>query len=91
MPELPEVETVARGLNQRIAGDVIETDPAVQPLLHRLLDSTAALHLDAKSTILGVSPDEFVGYLASVLGAITVLAAGTIWRRRRLKQLEKPA
>src|ERR1044072_1869333 len=25
MPELPEVETVARGLNQRIAGDVIES------------------------------------------------------------------
>ena len=74
-----------------IAGDVIETDPAVQPWLHRLLDSTAALHLEAKSIILGVPPDELVGYLASVLGAITVLAAGTIWRRRRLKQLEKPA
>src|SRR6202142_1626371 len=25
MPELPEVETVARGLNQRIAGDVIDS------------------------------------------------------------------
>lgn len=25
MPELPEVETIARGLNQRIAGDVIES------------------------------------------------------------------
>jgi formamidopyrimidine-DNA glycosylase len=25
MPELPEVETIARGLNQRIAGDVVET------------------------------------------------------------------
>jgi YjbE family integral membrane protein len=74
-----------------IAGDVIETDPAVQPWLHRLLDGTSALRLDANSTILGVSPNEFVGYLASVLGAITVLAAGTIWRRRRLKQLEKPA
>ncbi len=25
MPELPEVETIARGLNQRISGDVIES------------------------------------------------------------------
>ena len=25
MPELPEVETVARGLNQLVAGDVIES------------------------------------------------------------------
>jgi len=74
-----------------IAGEVIESDPAVQPWLHRLLDSTTALHLDAKSIILNVSPEELVGYLASVLGAITVLVAGTIWRRRRLKQLDKPA
>jgi YjbE family integral membrane protein len=74
-----------------IAGDVIETDPAVQPWLHRLLDGTSALHLDAKSIILNMSPDELVGYLASVLGAITVLVVGSIWRQRRLKQLEKPA
>ena len=25
MPELPEVETIARGLNRRIAGDVIDS------------------------------------------------------------------
>ena len=25
MPELPEVETIARGLDQRIAGDIIES------------------------------------------------------------------
>src|SRR5271156_1194342 len=74
-----------------IAGDVIETDPAVQPWLHRLLDGTSALHLDAKSIILNMPPDELVGYLASVLGAITVLVVGSIWRQRRLKQLEKPA
>ena len=74
-----------------IAGDVIETDPAVQPWLHRLLDGTSALHLDAKSIILGVSPEELAGYLASVLGAITVLVAGSVWRRRRLNRLEKPA
>jgi YjbE family integral membrane protein len=76
-----------------IAGDVIESDPAVQPFLHRLLDGTIALHLDASSAVFGVSPHfslqgELVGYLASVLGAITVLVAGSIWRKRRLQQLE---
>ena len=25
MPELPEVETIARGLNQRVSGDIIES------------------------------------------------------------------
>jgi len=76
-----------------IAGDVIESDPAVQPVLHRLLDGTVALNLDAKSAIFGVSPHfilegELVGYIASLLGAITVLVAGSIWRKRRLQQLE---
>jgi YjbE family integral membrane protein len=74
-----------------IAGEVIESDPAVQPWLYRLFDATIASHLDAKSVILGLPPHELMGYLASVLGAITVLVAGSIWRRRRLKQLEKPA
>ena len=73
-----------------IAGEVIESDPAVQPWLYRLFDTTIASHLDMKSIISGLPPHELVGYLASVLGAVTVLVAGSIWRRRRLKQLEKP-
>ena len=76
-----------------IAGDVIESDPAVQPLLHRLLDGTIALNLDAKSAIFGLSPHfslegELVGYITSLLGAITVLVVGSIWRRRKLQQAE---
>lgn len=74
-----------------IAGEVIESDPAVQPWLYRLLDSTIVSRLEAKSAILGLSPHELVGYLASVLGAVGVLGAGSIWRWRRLKRLEKPA
>lgn len=74
-----------------IAGEVIASDPAVQPWLYRLLDGTIASRLEAKSAILGLSPHELVGYSASVLGAITVLVAGSIWRRRRLKRLENPA
>jgi YjbE family integral membrane protein len=79
-----------------IAGDVIETDPAVQPWLHHLLDGTISLHLDAKSIAFGVTPQfnlegELDEYLASVLGAILVLVIGSIWRSRRLRQLEEPA
>jgi len=68
-----------------IAGEVIECDPAVQPWLQRLLDGTIARHLDANAVIFGVPPHEVVGYLASIFGALTVLVAGSIWRRRRLK------
>jgi YjbE family integral membrane protein len=79
-----------------IAGDVMETDPAVQPWLHHILDGTISLHLDAKSLMFGVAPHldlegELDENLASVLGAITVLVAGSIWRSRRLRQLEEPA
>jgi YjbE family integral membrane protein len=73
-----------------IAGDVIESDPAVQPWLYRLLAGTIASHLDAASAVIGVPPHEAVGYLASILGALMVLVAGSIWRRSRLRQLEKP-
>lgn len=79
-----------------IAGDVIETDPAVQPVLHHLLDGTIALHIDAQSTIFGISPHlklegELDGYIASLLGAVVVLVAGSIWRNRTMKQLENIA
>jgi predicted tellurium resistance membrane protein TerC len=76
-----------------IAGDVIETDPAIQPLLHRLVDGAIALNPDAASLIFRIWPhfnlvEELVGYLASLLGAITVLVAGSIWRKRKLQKLE---
>jgi len=79
-----------------IAGEVIATDPAVHPLLQRLLDGQIALNLDATSAVFGVSPHfsldgDLVEYLASVLGAIGVLIVGSIWRKRRLQHLEQLA
>jgi YjbE family integral membrane protein len=75
-----------------IAGDVIETDPAVHPILHRLLDGRIAFDLDATSTVFGVAPHfrldgDIVEYLCSVLGAITVLVVGSAWRKRRLRHV----
>jgi YjbE family integral membrane protein len=79
-----------------IAGDVMETDPVVEPVLHRLLDGTIALHIDARSEILGISPKlvlegELDEYIASVLGAVAVLILGSFWRKRRMQQLENIA
>jgi YjbE family integral membrane protein len=79
-----------------IAGDVIATDPAVQPFLHRLLDGKIALELDATSAVFGVAPHfsmdgDLVEYIASVLGAIVVLVVGSIWRRRRLRHIKHAA
>ena len=73
-----------------IAGDVIESDPAVHPFLQRLLDGQIEFKLDATSAIFGVSPHlsldaDLIGYVASVLGAVVVLVVGSIWRRRKLR------
>jgi hypothetical protein len=64
---------------------VIESDPAVQPFIERLLDGQIALKLDAISAMSGVSPHDLIGYVASMLGAVAVFVAGSIWRRRKLR------
>ena len=75
-----------------IAGDVIETDPAVQPILDRLLHGKIAFSLDATSSVLGWTPHlrldgDLDEYICSVLGAVFVLVVGTLWRRRKLRQI----
>src|SRR6202048_2415858 len=79
-----------------IAGEVIATDPAVQPLLKRLLDGQIAFSLDATSAVFDISPHfsldgDLVEYIASLLGGIVVLGVGSIWRQRRLQRLEQLA
>ena len=79
-----------------IAGDVIATDPADHPFLQRLLDGQIAFNLDATSSIFNWSPHirldgDIDEYVCSILGAITVLVVGSIWRQRKLRQLDKPA
>jgi YjbE family integral membrane protein len=74
-----------------IAGGVIATDLAVHPFLQRLL---AGLQFD--STIFGMPPRVTLGndaaeYICSMLGAIAVLSAGSIWRKRRLGHFKRPA
>jgi YjbE family integral membrane protein len=76
-----------------IAGGVIATDVGVHPFLQRLFDG---LQLGPISTIFGMSPHialdgDTAEYICSVLGAIAVLAAGSIWRKRRLRHAALPA
>jgi YjbE family integral membrane protein len=71
-----------------IAGDVIATDPAVQPKLQSLFEGAIGIEFDSLLTILGVAP-LFVGgdggeIFCAVLGAIVVLVVGSIWWRRSL-------
>jgi YjbE family integral membrane protein len=79
-----------------IAGGVIATDPAVHPFLQRLVDSPIAVQLEATAAMFGVPPGvlrdgDSAEYICSALGAIAVLVAGSIWRKRRLRHSEHPA
>jgi YjbE family integral membrane protein len=78
-----------------IGGDVIATDPAIGPRLHRLLDGDVSLNFDTASSAFGfvkhlrfdTEIDEFV---LALLGATMVLVVGSIWRRRKLQEMETP-
>jgi YjbE family integral membrane protein len=79
-----------------IAGDVIATDPADHPFLKRVLDGQIAFNFDATSSILNWSPHirldgDVDEYVCSILGAVTVLVVGSIWRRRKLRAMETAA
>jgi YjbE family integral membrane protein len=79
-----------------IAGGVIATDPAVHPILERILGGDIALTIDATSALFGsASHLKFGGNLGemvcALLGAIIVLIAGSLWRNARLRRVEQLA
>ena len=80
-----------------VAGEVIATDLAIEPLLHRVLDGSVVINIDAASALLGgkshlSSSVDVMETVASLLGAMVVLIGGSIWRRRTVKrQAEKGA
>jgi YjbE family integral membrane protein len=74
-----------------IAGDVISSDLAVEPFLHRLLDGHVVLDIEGSSAMFALAPHlrldgELAETLVSLLGALSVLIAGTIWRKRKLAE-----
>jgi YjbE family integral membrane protein len=76
-----------------IAGEVIASDPALEPFLHKVLDGRIVLTVDGTSALFGISPHlslngQLIEFLAPAIGAFIVLVVGSIWRRRRLKRIE---
>ncbi len=79
-----------------IGGQVIATDPAIGPRLHRLLDGDVSLNIDTTSSIFGfVKHLRFDGEIdelvLALFGATIVLVVGSIWRRRKLREMQTPA
>jgi len=79
-----------------IAGDVIATDPVIEPKLDALFAGAFGAKLDSWLASLGMAPHFGNGgnggeILLAVLGIIVVLVAGAIWRKRSLQNAEQSA
>ena len=75
-----------------IAGDVTATDPAVQPRLQTLFGGAVGMEIDALLALPGVGrwfADGGRGgeLVCSMLGIVAVLIVGSVWRRRRLRNI----
>ena len=94
LTRLPFLVWAGAALLGWIAGEVIATDPAVQPLFHRVLGGTVALTFDLTSAVFSDLPQfafrgEVSEIFCGVLGMIVVLVAGGIWRRRNARRLRQ--
>jgi YjbE family integral membrane protein len=71
-----------------IAGDVIASDPAIQPKLQELFAAWFGANVDGFLAWFGMETRAGAGaeIASAVAGVIVVLVAGSIWRRRRLRQ-----
>jgi YjbE family integral membrane protein len=87
LTRLPFLVWAGAALLGWIAGEVIATDPAVEPRLRGLFDTGAGVFLDAVLARFGLAPQFAAGgaggeILCAVLGVMIVLIAGSIWRNR---------
>jgi YjbE family integral membrane protein len=94
LTRLPILVWAGAALLGWIAGEVIATDPAVAPVLHRIFDGPLGTGLDAMLATVGIAP-RFAGgghgaeIVCGILGIIVVLVAGSIWRKRKLRHVEE--
>ena len=93
LERLPILIWFGAGLLGWIAGDVIATDPAVAPLVASVLAGSLGTSLDAVLGGIGMNPQFRPGghgpeLVCQVIGVLVVLTIGTLWRRKRLRDIE---
>jgi YjbE family integral membrane protein len=91
LDRLPVLIWAGAALLGWIAGDIIATDPAVHPTLHGLCDGPVGIKFDALLASLGVTKLVAVvkngcEIACAMLGLISALIVGSIWRRCKLRQ-----
>jgi YjbE family integral membrane protein len=90
LTRLPILVWLGAGLLGWIAGDVIASDPIVQPKLQEFFGGGIGATLDAFLARFaeGSSGAETI---CAILGTILVLLTGSIWRKRKLQRAEEAA
>jgi YjbE family integral membrane protein len=89
LTKLPILVWAGAALLGWIAGDVIATDPGIEPKLHTLFAGPLGVSLDRALAALRI-PSQFANagpaaeYFCAALGVIVVLVVGYIWRRRSM-------
>ena len=89
LSKLPILVWAGAALLGWIAGEVIATDPGVEPWLHTLFAGPLGASLDRLLAVLHIPPQfahegTAAETLCAALGVIVVLVVGYIWRRRSM-------
>jgi YjbE family integral membrane protein len=89
LAKLPILVWAGAALLGWIAGEVIATDPGVEPKLHSISEGPFGASLDKMLGSLHIPPQFAHGgagaeYVCAALGVVVVLVVGSIWRRRSM-------
>jgi YjbE family integral membrane protein len=89
LTRLPVLVWAGAALLGWIAGEVIATDPGIEPALHTVFAGPVGETLDSALAVLRIPPQfAYAGpaaeYLCGALGVVAVLVVGYVWRRRSL-------
>jgi len=95
LTRLPALVWAGAGLLGWIAGEVMATDPVVQPSLHAFFNGPVGVKLDAILGMIGKSPmfanNGHGGEIVfGIVGIVVVLVWGYIWRMRKLRKAMHP-
>ncbi len=91
LAKLPVLVWAGAALLGWVAGEVIATDPGIEPRLHTVFAGPVGASLDSVLAVLRIPPQfahagPAAEYLCAALGVVVVLVVGTIWRRRSMSQ-----
>jgi YjbE family integral membrane protein len=90
LTRLPILVWAGAALLGWIAGDVIATDPAIEPKLSALFSGPVGTKLDSILAAINIAHGHSSEFVLAVLGVIVVLVAGGIWRKRASQKMAHP-